>query len=350
MTADVICVGGSVAGAALAGFLARAGLRVVVIDHAEFPRAKACGEGLLPHGCSVLDRLGVSVPDAPELRGIRFSVKGAGNASAWLPFPGRTGRGITRRTLDEAVRARAAELGATFVQARATHVEAGRVITTRGAFEGSLLVGADGTRSVFHKSFNVRAHYRNERIGFSSHWVDAHAETGEVTVSILGGVEVYVATVESGLTLAALLMYQREMAKRQLLPSGVSTFLREQFPKQFGSAKPMGTVMGAFPLSSRIDPVAGHDWLLVGDAAGAVDPISGEGMSLALQGAEIAATSILEGWNPETYVKRLRKVRRPIERLTRFMLFLADHPRLASLAFRWETGLKPMMRVAVAES
>jgi flavin-dependent dehydrogenase len=81
-----------------------------------------------------------------------------------------------------------------------------------------------------------------------------------------------------------------------------------------------------------------------------VDPISGEGMSLALRGAEIAAGCVVEGWNPLVYAARLRAMRRPIERLTWVMLFLARHRRLAGVAFRFEKSLAPMMRVAVGES
>ena len=96
--------------------------------------------------------------------------------------------------------------------------------------------------------------------------------------------------------------------------------------------------------------IAGDGWLLVGDAAGAIDPISGEGLSLALRGAEIASSTILEGWDPHVYSERMRSLRRPIERLTGAMLFLARHPRLAGLLFRHERRLWPMMRVAVGES
>lgn len=126
--------------------------------------------------------------------------------------------------------------------------------------------------------------------------------------------------------------------------------MRERFPETFGKARPVGMIMGAFPLSIRVKQVAGRDWLLVGDAAGSVDPISGEGMSLALRGAELAAECIIDGWDPSVYAERLRAMRRPIERLTGVMLFLARHPRLAGLAFRFEKSLAPMMRVAVGES
>ena len=347
--ADVICVGGSVAGAAVAGFLARAGRHVVVLDRAAFPRAKACGEGLMPHGCGVLDRLGVLLPESSLITGIRFSLsEGAG---AWLPFPGRAGRAVSRFVLDAAIRARAAELGAEFVEARALGVEPGRVLTDRGVFEAPLLIGADGARSVFHAEFGVRARFVQERVGYSSHWQRARAKAGEVRVVAFEGGELYIAPVESGLTLASLLLDRRFVLEHGFSLSGMNAFLRERFPEHFGfGAQRVGPILGAYPLSTRVDPVAGPDWVLVGDAAGLVDPISGEGMSLALRGAEIAAGCVVEGWKPLVYAARLRAMRRPIERLTWVMLFLARHRRLAGLAFRFEKSLAPMMRVAVGES
>jgi flavin-dependent dehydrogenase len=346
--ADVICVGGSVAGAAVAGFLARSGRHVIVLDRAEFPRFKACGEGLLPHGCGVLDRLGVALPEASTITGIRFSL--SGGASAWLPFPGRAGRAVSRFVLDEAIRARAMALGVEFVQARALRVEPGRVITDRGMFEAPFLIGADGARSVFHSAFGVRARVPRRRVGFSSHWNGALAEAGEVHVTAFKGGELYVAPVENGLVLASLLLDRRFVLEQGFSVSGMSAFLQERFPEMFGRARRIGPILGAYPLSVCVNRVSGSDWLLVGDAAGSVDAISGEGMSLALRGAEIAADCLVNGWDPAFYAARLRAMRRPIERLTWMMLFLARHPRLAGLAFRFEKSLAPMMRVAVGES
>jgi flavin-dependent dehydrogenase len=351
---DVVCVGGSVAGAAAAGFLARAGKRVIVLDRAEFPRWKACGEGILPHGSAVLERLGVDLPDATTIRGIRFAVargtSGHSLVSAWLPFPGRAGRALSRHVLDAAIRARAAELGAEFVRARAIRVEPGRVLTDRGIFEAPLLIGADGTRSLFHECLGIRVRPGRDRVGFSSHWEGALTEPGEVNVTAFRGGELYMAPVDAGLTLATLLVERRFLQQGGVSMRGIPAFLRERFPDRFARARRAGPILGAFPLGTRVERIAGDGWLLVGDAAGAIDPISGEGLSLALRGAEIASDVVLGGWDPARYTARMRELRRPIERLTGFMLFLARHPRLAGMLFRHEKRLAPMMRVAVGES
>jgi flavin-dependent dehydrogenase len=135
----------------------------------------------------------------------------------------------------------------------------------------------------------------------------------------------------------------------------MEAFIRKLFASRFGSARREGPVLGAFPLEAHVDRVAGPGWLLVGDAAGMVDPISGEGMSLALQGAELAAhavTDFLEKTSADpfqVYATRLRRLRRPIERVTAAMLFLSRHRGVARVALARDERLAPLMRVATGE-
>src|SRR5205807_2242668 len=77
---DVLVVGGGVAGAATARLLAETGQQVILLDRARFPRDKPCGEGVMPTGVRLLDRLGVLAKIPPErrhiLRGVGFVVHG----------------------------------------------------------------------------------------------------------------------------------------------------------------------------------------------------------------------------------------------------------------------------------
>src|SRR6266850_3514568 len=79
---DVIIVGASVAGAALAIHLGRRGLRTVLFDKARFPRRKACGEGLLPHGAAELKSLGLGDPPGTRVHGIRYFSPSGDSAAA----------------------------------------------------------------------------------------------------------------------------------------------------------------------------------------------------------------------------------------------------------------------------
>ncbi len=92
---DVTIVGGGPAGAALAIALGRRGVRVVLYEKRLHPRAKACGEGLLPHGVVALQAL-VGLPAVPRVRGLRFS---AGAYTVDADFSGVPGLVVRRDDL-----------------------------------------------------------------------------------------------------------------------------------------------------------------------------------------------------------------------------------------------------------
>ncbi len=265
---DVICVGGGIAGATTAGILARSGRRVLVLERSCVPRDKACGEGILPHGVLVLDRLEVPLPRATLTRGIHFQI---GGESLVLDFPDGHGLAVRRFYLDDALRRFAIEAGAEVRQATVRRIEVskevgerqgessraatqlegraasgcppardssrpvgreradsigrssplptgvgGRVSTDQGVFEGSLLVGADGVHSVFHRDLGLRRRVPGRggrrggrdggRVGFSTHLTGFRALPDLVEVVCFDGGEAYIAPVEEGLTLVALLV------------------------------------------------------------------------------------------------------------------------------------------------
>ena len=363
---DVICVGGGVAGAATAGVLARNGRRVLVLDKVCIPRDKACGEGILPHGVAVLDRLGVPLPHAILTRGVHFRL---GGESALLRFPAGHGVAVRRFHLDHALRRFAAELGAEVCEERVLRVESGapdrgfgsgsgfgrgrpaRVHTQgRGVIEGRVLVGADGPHSVFHRDFRVGVRASRSRFGLSTHLLGFEAAPDLVEVVFFDGGEAYIAPVDGGMTLVALLLDRGcGLGAGDVLP-----FLQRLLPDRTRGARLATPVLGAAPLAFSVDRMAGADWLLVGDSAGRIDPITGEGISVALVGAEMAAVAIekvLAGSAVGTlalaeYETRVREFRRPIERLTASLLFAAGRPWLARRLIRRGEQLEPLMRVA----
>lgn len=418
--ADVICVGGGVAGAVTAGILARHGRKVLVLERRCVPRDKACGEGILPHGVAILDELGVPLPQATLTRGIRFrvledGVRGGGGVdgmepagrengrrsaggisgglrsepgAATVPFPEGRGLAVRRRELDAALRAFAAASGAEIRETTVRRVEVPgpldssgpparrksggalsapvRVTTDSEVVEGSLLVGADGAHSLLHRSLNLQIRDPGTRIGFSTHFTGFAAEPDLVEVVCFRGGEVYIAPVGGGVTLIALLA-ERRLALRS---SQVVSFLRSLFPVRMAGARLAGPVLGKAPLSFSVDRMAGERWALVGDAAGCVDPLTGEGMSLALVGGSMLAEALeaalalrdaagvgAPGWvGPSAipwsrhplaaYERRARAYRGSIERLTSVLLFAARRPWLARRLLRWEAAMAPMMRVA----
>ncbi|MBC7307124.1 MAG: FAD-dependent oxidoreductase, partial [Dietzia sp.] len=126
---DVLVVGCGPAGAATATWLARAGREVTVLDAAEFPRDKTCGDGLTPRAMLEVDRLGLGgwARDRITIRGLEL--RGFGHERR-VPWPagehGGTGSAVRRTVFDDRLRQAAVEAGAVVHDGvRVTGVERG---------------------------------------------------------------------------------------------------------------------------------------------------------------------------------------------------------------------------------
>jgi flavin-dependent dehydrogenase len=340
--ADVIVVGASVAGAATALHLARAGHHVLVLDRSEFPRDKPCGEGLLPHGARALDALGIAGITGHPFHGIAYH---AGGIVATGRFPaGSRGLAIRRLALDAAL---VAELRRTpkievrtgvRVDGVTTDTHRATASTATGNVTARALVGADGLLSGVRKHlglatpaagdprYGARVHVRaaprdvvDVHIGGSADFYATPLPDGEANVAILCGKDV---TREFG---GDLLGGMRRVAASnpeiaRLLASEV---LSE--PRLTG------------PLRQTARDVVADRAVLVGDAAGFVDAITGEGMSLALASAKLAADTLGEALRTDRlgasdlrgYARARAALARDVLRLTEVVLFGLRKPWLA---------------------
>ncbi|HLZ70959.1 MAG TPA: NAD(P)/FAD-dependent oxidoreductase [Dehalococcoidia bacterium] len=306
--ADAVIVGGSVAGAATAAFLARRGRRVVVLERARFPRDKPCGEGIMPHGVDVLAELGLAralrEAGAREVHGVRYTLPDGRSASA--SFSKRIGGsqvalGLRRLALDELLARQVAALpGVDFVQGvRVCGLRrAPDAVVALGdggqTWRGRVLVGADGLHS------RVRAwlgwdggRRRPRRYGVVGHF---RLRAGElpplIDVLIAPGLEAYLTPLDRGDALVALLggeSLMRRFAGR--LHDAFAAIVAEQpvLGARLRGAELLPGVRATGPFAARARRVAGSRALLVGDAAGFLDPITGEGMASALVQARAAA-------------------------------------------------------------
>ncbi len=304
-TFDVIVAGGGPAGAVAALVLSRAGVRVAIFDRARFPRHKLCGDTVNPGALACLRRLGIG-----EAAG-SFAVRGmvvTGDAGVRVlgRYPRQvTGRAVLRRDFDDALLRFAARAGAHVeeeVAVRGLTMTGERVdgvhIVSRGGARGrvaaNVVIAADGRQSSLARSLKLARYATAPRrwaVGAYLSGVRGMTDCGEM--HIRGDKYFGVAPLPEGLTNFCVVTADRHALARplDLLQSTmhVERVLCERFaPAQFESAP---VTLGPLAVDGARAGVPGL--LLAGDAAGFIDPMTGDGLRFAIRGAELAALEAL---------------------------------------------------------
>jgi flavin-dependent dehydrogenase len=360
---DVLVVGGSVAGATTARLLAEAGHRVIVLDRARFPRDKPCGEGVMPTGVRLLERLGVLAKIPPDrqhhLRGVVFVVEGRDRVRGDFPDVGgghRAGLGVKRLVLDHLILRHArAHPGVEIHEgepATAAVWPPGRlaeVSTPAASYRARVVVGADGARSLIRRQLGLELpRGRRRRYGLRAHFTfgDGRRLADYVTVYSDPGAECYVTPVSATELEVALLVERGQMkAFAGKLEAAYDTHLQglPHLRDVVAGGQRTSQILACGPFDVRAKSRVADRALLVGDAGGYLDPITGEGISLALQGAYWAA-EILDGAlrRDDLSAARLRPYHTRLEQalshyrlLTRGLLRLTRHRWLAAFLIRW---------------
>lgn len=324
---DLVVAGGGPVGLAVALHAARAGLDVCVREPRDGPIDKACGEGLMPGAVAELERLGVR-PDGHRLVGIRYlDGSGAGRAVE-ATFRFGPGRGVRRTTLHAAL---SAPLAAAGVPVDLRPVQSVRDLGHHLLVDGEptrFLIAADGLHSPVRRllGLDVAAPGRR-RFGLRCHVTQA-PWTSFVEVHWSPHAEAYVTPVADDLVGLAVLTDAG---------TGFDDVLRE-FPVLHERLTGERTrVLGAGPLRQRARRRVAGRVLLVGDAAGYVDALTGEGIALGLAQAR-AAVDCIVAEDPARYEAQARRLSRRHELLTHALLRATAHQpvrrRLVPLAAR----------------
>lgn len=316
----VAVVGAGPAGSALATMLGRAGVQTLLLDTAKFPRDKVCGEGLMPAGSAVLDELGVGTERYPSLRGVTYRVPGTGSVSGEF-VNGTVGRGVRRATFDAALAQIAAETAN--VDAR-FGCEPDAIDRVKARY----VVGADGLRSRTAQRMGwARPPRKPHRYALAGHAAAPGHGVDRVVVTLLDGCEVYTAPTGSDELLVAVLGGKGHVTRAAYVAAVRAAHPELSVPDE---------VRGAGPFWVRPSRVAGYGVFLVGDAAGFLDPLTGDGMSDALVAATTVARLIVEGHSaPERAYRRweARQWRRRVL-VNRLALTLTGSSLLARRALR----------------
>lgn len=301
--ADLLVVGGGPAGLAAALSARRHGLSVIVADPRASPIDKACGEGLMPGGLSALKSLGVD-PVGMPLRGITYLDE---QRRAQAPFRDGLGRGVRRTTLHAALTDQAKRNDVDWVATRVGAVAQDGDGVTAGGIRARWLIAADGLHSTIRRDlgidcvagtprrYGVRWHYR----------IPAWSEFVEVYWSRWG--EAYVTPVEPGLVGVAILSPHRPQL--------------DWFPRlaaHLGDGE-RGPARGCGPLRQLVSRRVAGRVLLVGDAAGYEDALTGEGISLAVKQAAAAVAAIVAE-DPQSYERSWHTITRRYRLLTRALV------------------------------
>ncbi|MGV0698371.1 NAD(P)/FAD-dependent oxidoreductase [Mycolicibacter sinensis] len=307
--ADVLVAGGGPGGLAAALCARRQGLSVIVAEPRPDPIDKACGEGLMPGGVAELAALGVN-PAGMALAGIAYVGQ---RHRAEARFTGPPGQGVRRTTLQAALTEQAKAQGAQWVARRISDVEQNRCGVAAAGIRARWLIGADGLHSVVRRAVGIPAVVGSpRRYGVRRHYtVPAWSEFVEVHWSRWG--EAYVTPVQPDLVGVAILSSRRP--DLDWFP-WLAHHLRDA---------EAGPARGCGPLRQVVARRVAGRVLLVGDAAGYEDALTGEGISLAVKQAAAAVDAIAAD-APASYERAWHRLTRHYRLVTR-ALVLASAPR-----------------------
>jgi len=318
---NIYVVGGGPAGLAAAIALKRIGCSVTVVDCAVPPIDKACGEGLLPDSLVELRKLGIEVSNETgfPFRGIRFADR---HSSACADFPTGIAKGVRRIVLHRLLIEHANGIGVSFIW-DAKHVrlmDRGLCLDDR-FLRADLVVGADGQNSKIRESAGLNVVTREKRrYAFRKHYriapwasyMEVHwASKAQIYVTPVATDEVCVAVVS------------RESNVR--LQEALSDF--PELNSRLKTAETVSSERGALSVSRSLKSVCSKNVVLIGDASGSIDAITGEGICVSLKQAHALAAAV-QSCNLALYQQlHLKLMRRP-QTMASLMLTLDGNAQL----------------------
>ncbi len=317
MNPSVLIVGGGPAGSAAAHWLARDGHAVMLVEKKEYPREKTCGDGLTPRSIHELAEMGFdfAVGDFHRVDGLRAY---AGELCLEMPWPEHPvypswGGVIRRSSLDSQVALLAEKQGVMVRQHTEAHplLEEGRIAAVELTSDGEkelvhprFVIVADGSLSRFGRALGAmrdkrrpyglaaRAYFKSPMStdGFMESQLNLHDAAGH-TVPGYGWVfPMGDGTVNIGVGVLSTFHRWKDLNTTTLMEAMV---LSAPAHWQVTAASQLDESRGGkLPMALSVGPLVGRNWVLVGDAAGAINPFNGEGIAYAYETGRIAARHV----------------------------------------------------------
>ncbi|MBC7462926.1 MAG: NAD(P)/FAD-dependent oxidoreductase [Actinobacteria bacterium] len=318
---DLLIVGAGPVGLVTAIHAAEAGLQVTVVEPRVGTIDKACGEGLMPDALHHLASIGIDPPGV-DFYGIRYL---SGKRVAEARFSSGPGRGVRRTTLHDCLWGRAKELNVNFVEGRVdTVVQSGACVEAAG-IQSRYLIGADGLHSTVRSQLNLgiaSKRSRPQRYGVRQHFAVA-PWTDFVEVYWLDNAEVYVTPVDQQ-TIGVAVLGKDKINFDEII-SRVPMLRRH-----LESAEPASKLRGAGPLRQDVPARSRGRVLLVGDAAGYVDALTGEGMRVGFAEGQAAVLAVLAN-DPQSYEAQWQRITRSYRLLAGGLLWASSNHIIRSM-------------------
>lgn len=297
---DLLIAGAGPVGLVTAIHAAEAGLEVTVIEPRVGTIDKACGEGLMPKALQHLAHIGVN-PTGMNFFGIRYT---DGKSSSEARFLSQPGRGVRRTVLHDALRERANELNIKFIDGRVAEILQSDSSIQAAGVTARYLIGADGLHSTVRGrlGLEVAAKKRGkQRYGIRQHF-EVAPWSDLVEVYWLPKAEVYVTPIDQD-TVGVAILGGAGLNFDHVVAS------MPQLAEHLDGAKPASKLRGAGPLRQRVSRRFEGRALLVGDAAGYVDALTGEGLQVGFAEAQAAVLAVLSD-RPSAYEAQWKEITR----------------------------------------
>ncbi len=312
---DLLVAGGGPVGLAAAIRARRSGLEVTLVEPRTDPVDKACGEGLMPGGVAALRDLGVH-PQGRDFHGIRYVADGR---VAEARFTAGPGLGVRRTSLHGALARAADDAGVNRVVGRVSAVQQETDHVAAAGLRARYLVAADGLHSPVRHSLGLDRRARGAaRYGLRRHF-GVRPWTDLVEVHWSATAEAYVTPVADEVVGVAVLTG----------PGRAYDEVLADFPAlqaRLRDGEPITEVRGAGPMRQTSAARSQGRVLLVGDAAGYLDALTGEGLATGLATAEAAVAAVLAD-RPADYEQSWRRATRRYRMLTGGLLAVVARPR-----------------------